>query len=77
MKTDAEIRAKWKEVLDRPRSNPHVIDTGAFVIEVVRWAESGPTPRALDGVAHCANCCDVCSHGNCTEMCSLCKQPRQ
>ncbi len=49
MKTDAEIRAKWKEVLDRPRKNPHVIDTGALVIEVVRWAESGLTPLALDG----------------------------
>ena len=49
MKTDAEIRAKWKEVLDRPRKNPHVIDTGALVIEVVRWAESGLTQRALDG----------------------------
>lgn len=53
MKTDAEIRAKWKEVLDRPRRNPHVIDTGAFVIEVVRWAEGGLTPLALDSRCRC------------------------
>ncbi len=53
MKTDAEIRAKWKEVWDRPRKNPHVIDTGAFVIEVVRWAESGLTQRALDTCPAC------------------------
>lgn len=36
--------------------------------------ESRPTPLAPDAAPHCANCCILCEHENCTETCHLCKR---
>lgn len=32
------------------------------------------TQRAPDAAVHCAHCCILCEHENCTETCHLCKR---
>jgi hypothetical protein len=38
MLTDDQIRGKWREVCANSHRPPEGIDSGAWVIEVVRWA---------------------------------------
>lgn len=47
MITDTEIRMKWKDATTRHRS-VDIIDSGAMVIEVVRWAESRSCARVVE-----------------------------
>lgn len=53
MFTEKEIREKWREICTKDRPKGCVIDSGSFAIELVRWAESGLTQRALDACPAC------------------------
>jgi hypothetical protein len=44
MKTEEEIRDKWREVCHQKRQPGCRVDSGSFAIELVRWVEASATP---------------------------------
>jgi len=52
MKTEQEIRDKWREICPQERKPGCRVDSGTFAIELARWIESAPKLLKLETYLH-------------------------
>lgn len=53
MLEESVIRQKWNEIVRAHPPSGRAVDSGSFAIALVRWVESGPTPREADDLPAC------------------------